>query len=75
MSDKYYINFYQDEDGRKVKGNWKETEKAAEEEKDSHLYKVKLNLRWKQMASIDKSTVEQMAKEHNMSIGDILAHV
>lgn len=69
---KYYINFYTDEKNSKVKGNWKLTEKEAEEEKDSYLYKVKLNLRWRQMAAIEKSVVEEMAKEHNMSIGEVL---
>ena len=71
----YYINFYQDEDGKKIKGNWKQTEEEADKEKDSYLYKVSLNLRWKQMASIEKSVVETMAKEHDMSIAEILTHV
>jgi uncharacterized LabA/DUF88 family protein len=73
--EKYYINFYTDEDNSKVKGNWKLTEKEAEEEKDSYLYKVKLRLRWRQMAAIEKTKVEEMAKEHNMSIAEVLGCV
>jgi len=73
--EKYYINFYTDESNNKVKGNWKLTEKEAENEKESYLYKVKLKLRWKQTASIEKSVVEQMAKEHEMSIMDVLKYV
>jgi len=69
---KYWINFYTDENNDKVKGNWKLTEKEAEEEKDSSLYKLKLNLRWRQTATIDKTVVEEIAKEQNLSIGEVL---
>ena len=70
--DKYFINFYKDRDGSEVKGDWKDSEEAANDEKDSSLFRVKLGLRFTAMKSIDKSEVEKMAKKHDMSPKEIL---
>lgn len=73
--EKYFINFYIDENGEKVRGNWKLTEEETDIERNSHLYKNRLGLRWKHTASISRSEVDRIAKEHDMSIGDVLNHV
>jgi hypothetical protein len=71
--EKYYINFYRDERGSKIKGNWKLTEEAVNEEKNSSLYKYKLGLVWTQTAAIERCEVEKIAKDNNMSIADVLS--
>jgi hypothetical protein len=69
---KYFINFYKDKYGDKVKGEWKLSEEEAEEEKDSYLYRVKLELHWTHMAAIEHDKVVEIANEHNMTIGEVL---
>jgi hypothetical protein len=72
---KYYINFYRDKNGQKVKGNWKLSEEEVDTEKDSYLYKNKLELKWEQTAAIKHSEVEKIAEEHGISIADVLDSV
>jgi hypothetical protein len=71
--DKYYIAFYTSDGKDKIKGQWKLTEDEAREEANSYLYQTKLGYTLTSIASIPKATVEEMTKERNMSVGDILS--
>ena len=70
--EQFFINFYTDEDGEMVRGLWKQSEEDVNAEKNSHLYKNKLGLRWVKTATITKSSVEAIGKEHNMTIAEVL---
>jgi hypothetical protein len=70
--EQFFINFYTDEDGNKVRGLWKQSEAETDAEKNSHLYKNQLGLRWRETAVIDKAKVVALGKEHNMTIAEVL---
>jgi len=57
-----------------VKGNWKTSEEDSEAEATSYLYTTKLGYIHESRASIAVSEVEKMAKENDMSYGEILSH-
>ena len=73
--EKYYIGFYTSDGKDKIKGQWKLSEEEVQQEADSNLYKNKLGYILTAKASIPKGEVEKIAKEKNLSIGDVLSCV
>jgi len=73
--EKYHIGFYTTDGKDKIKGYWKLSEEEVQAEADSYLFSVKLGYTLTDKASIPKATVEAMAIEHGISIGDVLSCV
>jgi hypothetical protein len=71
--EKYYIAYYLNKDGHKTRGDWKLNEDELEEEKKRYEKVPHLQMRQIQTACIDRNEVEKMAKEHDMTIGEILS--
>lgn len=73
--EKYFIGFYTSDGKDKIKGQWKQSEEAVQQEADSNLYKNKLGLTLTHKASITKEAVEKIAKERGLSVEDVLSCV
>jgi hypothetical protein len=71
--EKYYIGFYTSDGKDKIKGNWKLSEEEVQQEADSVLFRHQLGYILTAKASIPKEEVEKIAKEKNLSIGDVLS--
>ena len=70
--EKYYIAHYINKDGDKTRGDWKLSESELEEEKVRYENIRHLQMRQIQTACISKEEVEKLAKEHNMTIEEVL---
>ena len=69
----YWIGFYLDEKGNRVRGNWKTTEDQVNEEANSYLYQRQLGLTLLEKGKIEKSKVEAIASEQKCSVSDVLS--
>ena len=70
---KYWVNFYTKTGKEKIVGQWHLIQDEADKEANSNLYANKLGYTRTDTASIARTEVEKMAKEHNMSVADILS--
>ena len=73
---KYWVNYYTYEgnyDNHNVIGQWHLTQDEADKEASSNLYANKLGYTRTNTASIARTEVEKMAKEHEMTVHEILA--
>ena len=73
MDDKYWINFYTKTGKEKIIGQWHLTQDDADDEATSNLYANKLGYTRTDTASIARIEVEKMAKEHDMTVVEILS--
>jgi hypothetical protein len=70
---KYWVNYYTHTGQDKIIGQWHLTQDEADKEASSNLYANKLGYSRTDTASIARIEVEEMAKEHNMTVHEILS--
>ena len=70
---KYWVNYYTHTGNDKIIGQWHLTQDEADKEADSYLYTTRLGYSRTDTASVDRTVVEDMAKEHDMTVQGILS--